>query len=264
MCTPKVNGGLGIRKLTTFNKALLGKWLWRFGVEESRLWRRVVALKFGEEWGGWSSKRGRGVHGCGLWRSIHKGWEVFSQHIRFEVGVGNRVRFWTDQWCGELPLHLSFPVVYGLAISREASVASSLERLGTESRRSWRVPLLRNPNDWEAGVVVEFLHTLGSNLPHSVHGDRMIWKLSKKGDFNVRSFYDKLRGPLPIIFPWKGIWKVKAPTHVSFFVWSAAWEKILTGDTLRCKGFDFIDCCILCRSNGETANHLLLHCGQAF
>ena len=45
------NGGLGVRKLTIFNKALLGKWLWRFGVEETRLWRRVVALKFGEEWG---------------------------------------------------------------------------------------------------------------------------------------------------------------------------------------------------------------------
>ena len=49
VCAPKVNGGLGIRKLTTFNKVLLGKWLWRFGVEETRLWRRVVALKFGEE-----------------------------------------------------------------------------------------------------------------------------------------------------------------------------------------------------------------------
>ena len=51
MCAPKANGGLGVRKLTTFNKALLGKWLWRFGVEETHLWRRVVALQFGEEWG---------------------------------------------------------------------------------------------------------------------------------------------------------------------------------------------------------------------
>ena len=48
---PITNGGLGIRKLTTFNKALLGKWLWRFGIKENRFWRRVVALKFGEEWG---------------------------------------------------------------------------------------------------------------------------------------------------------------------------------------------------------------------
>ena len=52
MCAPLENGGLGVRKLTTFNKALLGKWLWLFGFEETRLWRRVVALKFGEEWGG--------------------------------------------------------------------------------------------------------------------------------------------------------------------------------------------------------------------
>ena len=52
MCAPLENGGLGVRKLTTFNKALLGKWQWLFGFEETRLWRRVVALKFGEEWGG--------------------------------------------------------------------------------------------------------------------------------------------------------------------------------------------------------------------
>ena len=52
VCAPLKNSGLGVRKLTTFNKALLGKWLWRFGNEETRLWRSVVALKFGEEWGG--------------------------------------------------------------------------------------------------------------------------------------------------------------------------------------------------------------------
>ena len=106
--------------------------------------------------------------------------------------MGDRVKFWIDQWCGDLPLHLSFPVVYGIATNREASAASSLERLGTEARRSWKVLLLRDPNDWEMGDVDEFLHTLGSHLPHSEQGDRMIWKLSKKGDFDIRSFYDKL------------------------------------------------------------------------
>ena len=95
--------------------------------------------------------------------------------------MGDRVKFWTDQWCGDLPLNLTFSVAYGIAINRETFVASSLERLWTEAQRSWKVLLLRNPNDWETGVVDEFLHTLGSNLPHFEQGDRMIWKLSKKG-----------------------------------------------------------------------------------
>ena len=81
VCAPIANGGLGIRKLTTFNKALLGKWLWRFGKEEDQLWRRVVASKYGEDWGGrgWTSKLGRRVHGCGLWRYICMGWEDFNK-----------------------------------------------------------------------------------------------------------------------------------------------------------------------------------------
>ena len=54
VCAPIADGGLGIRKVTTFNKALLGKWLWRFGKEEDRLWRRVVVSKYGEGWGGWT------------------------------------------------------------------------------------------------------------------------------------------------------------------------------------------------------------------
>ena len=64
------------------------------------------------------------------------GWQVFSKNIQFEVEMGDRVKIWTDQWCGDSPLQLTFPVMYGIASNKEASVTSSLERLGIREQRS--------------------------------------------------------------------------------------------------------------------------------
>ena len=106
---------------------------------------------------------------------------------------------------------MAFPILYTFAANKEASVESSLLCQGAGNRRTWDVRFIRGPNDWEVDTVDDFFRFLASNLPLVTDGDRMRWKLTKNGDFTIRSYYHKLHGSSSIVFPWKGIWKVKAP-----------------------------------------------------
>ena len=69
VCMLIANDSLGIRKLITFNKALLGMWLWHFWVEETRLWRRVVVFEI------WGKKffGGGGGGGSSSWKGVFIG-----------------------------------------------------------------------------------------------------------------------------------------------------------------------------------------------
>jgi len=42
ICKFKVEGGLGIMQLDSFNKAILGKWKWRLGSSENGLWKDIL------------------------------------------------------------------------------------------------------------------------------------------------------------------------------------------------------------------------------
>lgn len=44
-------------------------------------------------------------------------------------------------------------------------------------RRSWRVNIRRNFNDWEIDVMASFCHLLDSHIPTREGSDRMRWKL---------------------------------------------------------------------------------------
>ena len=64
----KDRGGLGIRKISSLNKALLGKWCWTFGGEAEGLRKTIIKIKYGAEEGGWLTKAVRGSFGVGLWK----------------------------------------------------------------------------------------------------------------------------------------------------------------------------------------------------
>ncbi|RVW93633.1 putative ribonuclease H protein [Vitis vinifera] len=87
VCADKNKGGLGLRKLALLNKALLGKWIWRFAFDKDSLWKQVIMAKYGQE-----------------------------------AGKGTKIRFWTDVWCTGTALSQNFPHLFALASHRNATV----------------------------------------------------------------------------------------------------------------------------------------------
>lgn len=47
-------------------------------------------------------------------------------------------------------------------------------------------------NDWDVGLVVEYLHFLESNTPLTENGDQLRWTLKKYGNFDICSHYKTL------------------------------------------------------------------------
>ncbi|XP_059627693.1 uncharacterized protein LOC132270534 [Cornus florida] len=88
--------------------------------------------------------------------------------------------------------------------------------------------------------------------------DEMVWVGSSRGVFEVKSYFSMVELPGPT-FPWKAIWRTKAPLKVAFFSWTTALGSILTTDNLR-RSQVVVNGCYMCKKTGESVNHLLIHC----
>ena len=72
-------------------------------------------------------------------------------------------------------------------------------------------------------------------------------EVNLNGFFDVHSFYNSLSTPPTFHFPWKCIWNVKVPRRVSFFLWTEAWDSILTIDNLVKRNLPWVNWCCLYR-----------------
>ncbi|KAF5452893.1 hypothetical protein F2P56_021410 [Juglans regia] len=194
----------------------------------------------------------------GLWKHIRRGWVVFHRHTRLQLGTGSKIGFWKDAWCNNSVLQDLFPSLFLIASTKDATVAEVMEVSGGNIH--WNINFNRAAQDWEMESFVDFYSLLYSIRPNIQQEDGLWWCPARNGVFSVRSFYKVLTQVSEIQFPWKKLWRHKAPPKASFFVWTASLGKILTTDNLRKRRIIIADWCCMCKSGGESVNHLLLHC----
>lgn len=117
---PTASGGLGLRSTASMNIALQGKWLCKFLVDGNRLWKSIVAARWGElstavlPSGRIRSHTSR-PHDGGLWKKILLQWSKFRQCIKWQLGNGSKICFWLDVWIGTDPFMVKFQRIYEIA-----------------------------------------------------------------------------------------------------------------------------------------------------
>ncbi|RVW97198.1 putative ribonuclease H protein [Vitis vinifera] len=260
VCVSKEKGGLGLRKLVHLNKALLGKWVWRFAHAKEEMWKRVLVAKYGQEEFGWRTKKANGAFGVGLWKEILKEADWCWNNMTLKVGKGTKIRFWKDPWCGDVELTRRFPQLFNVAAQKSATVGDLWDQ--NAGQGGWNLRFIRGFNDWELTLVDELLQILRSQRI-TLEEDLALWKGGKNGKFDVKDAYGLLTSRSTPLFPKKGHLGGECSFQVSICCVGSYLGRVLTIDRLQKRGWQIPNRCYLCGSDEENVNHFLIHCTVA-
>lgn len=120
VCQPLWGGGLGIRNLEFVNEVALMKLCWKMVKYPHNLASRMLVSKY-------IHCRGHAFSfskGSYLWKGLRNAWTKYQGLCKWNIGEGNGVSVWLDQWVdfktlrsmfhGPLPLHLQHLTVVSL------------------------------------------------------------------------------------------------------------------------------------------------------
>lgn len=99
-----------------------------------------------------------------------------------KVGKGDRVQFWDDVWCGEVPLSVIFPKLHNISRNQGVSVSEMWLAGG------WRWEFRRQLSIRDQGELAE-LEGMLREVVLSTEPAQVVWPYEKSKCFNIRSMY---------------------------------------------------------------------------
>ncbi|KAF3793964.1 putative ribonuclease H protein [Nymphaea thermarum] len=127
LCKPKAEGGIGLRLLEEVNVSLLASRLCSSFNNNSLFaqWIRVTYLKSNSLWTVRKPWRGSWA-----WKSLGKGWNKVANWVRWKIGDGNSVFFWSDWWHDEILVKSISGEEYGVIVDQLKLSVAEVRSLG--------------------------------------------------------------------------------------------------------------------------------------
>lgn len=184
-------------------------------------------------------------------KGLLKGEETFRIGTKWLPGFESKMDFWYDNWSNFGPLR---SIIHG-PLSRESSNMKIKDVADYTSSWNWSIIQMDLPDK----VIRELKAT---PIPLSARlEDRLVWKCSPKGAFDLRSAYILASEPMWVI-PFKGswIWKLKILPRIQVFEWKCMHHSIGVRHCLRARGMQIEANCPRCHREVESILHALRDC----
>ncbi|WVZ82473.1 hypothetical protein U9M48_029730 [Paspalum notatum var. saurae] len=228
MCRSKMLGGLGIKNLAFFGRALRLKWLWHLWGEAEKPWKK---LNFGST----------------------KDRALFFASTIITIGNGQDTPFWEARWLNGVSPKQFAPELYIKSSRKLYSVNYML----TDNK--WLKCIGRIDTMQELDQAITLCCAV-KGMTFTPDRDQITWIWTSNGDFTVASAYEiQFIGAIGVQWS-KFLWKATAQPKCKFFAWSAILNRINTAELLAVKGLPHQDVCYLCNLEFETTYHLLSAC----
>ncbi|KAG7548101.1 Ribonuclease H domain [Arabidopsis suecica] len=253
VCKLKTEGGLGLRSLKEANDVSCLKLVWRILSNKSSLWVKWIDTYLLRGKSLWTVKQSTSM-GSWIWKKILKYREVAKSFSKVNVGNGDSVSFWFDNWStlGRLIDIAGERGIIDLGIAKESSVAEAWTR---RRRRQHRVDLL---NDIEETLDLQ-------RQQRREEDDIVLWKGKNdvyKVRFSTKDTWIQIRAASPMVSWHKEVWFVHATPKYAFCTWLAIPDRLSTGDHMVKWNRSVSGNCVFC-SNSESRDHLFFSCSYA-
>ncbi|GJY15051.1 reverse transcriptase domain-containing protein [Tanacetum coccineum] len=250
VCLPKREGGLGIRRLDHFNKALMTSHIWKLLSLKESLWVKwihIYKLKGRSFWEipyrgnmSWS------------WRKILQLRPIIRPFIWNSIGDGSTTSMWFDTWCNVGPL---YNIISARDIARAGfTLASKVRDCVSGDEWCW-------PSDWAARYPI----LSNVQVPNLVHQpDKLTWR-NNDGSYNafsVNGVWDSIRPHDNEVLWYDLVWYPTCIPKHAVNLWLIMKRRLKTQDLLRVweVGSAILSVCPLCETQPDSHEHLFFEC----
>ncbi|XP_030540728.2 uncharacterized protein LOC115748390 [Rhodamnia argentea] len=244
ICLPKDEGGLGIRRLVDYNKAMTLKHIWTLFTDKESLWCKWIHSTFPKNTNFWVATKP--TFCSWTWKKILDLRVDFSSQFRWKLRNGRTTAFWYDWWHDKGPLFGLFSSrdIYRSRIPHEATVRSFYD------------------SDWPPSDSRNTILGWAEPAPSfNDNGDDILtWQAHPSGTFSVASAWDFIESKGRAA-PWHSfVWDRDITPRHAFLMWLVTLNRIPTR-TLLIQNRRITDgTCAFCRRRPDSVDHLFFGC----